>query len=217
MLRLYDYWRSGAAYRLRIGLHLKGIDYEAVPVNIFPGQDEQFGAYKDKNPQSRVPAIETERGVIGQSLAILEWLEDTHPEPSFFPADPWERAEARAFATTIVADVHPFQNLSPAVYLREHFGADDEAVRDWAAHWIARGFAVLEIEQARRPERAFCFGDAPSLADICLVPQIATARRFKLDLAPYPRLMAIDERARAHPAFIAAAPENQVDAPSPDA
>jgi maleylacetoacetate isomerase len=210
MLRLYDYWRSGAAYRLRIGLHLKGVAYEAIPVNIF--KDEQFGDYKTKNPQARVPAIETERGIIGQSLALLEWLEETHPKPALLPADPWERAEVRAFAQTIVSDVHPFGNLSPVVYLREHFAANDEAVRAWAAHWNTRGFAALEAEQARRPERAFCFGDAPGLADICLIPQMTGARRYNVDLSAFPRLSAIDERARAHPAFIKAAPENQKDA-----
>lgn len=213
MIKLYDYWRSGAAHRLRIGLQLKGVEHRAIPVNIAPGHDEQFGAYKSLNPQSRVPAIETERGLLSQSLAILEWLDETHPEPPFLPADPWARAEVRAFALTLVCDVHPLNNLGPLVYLREHFGADEEAVTAWVSHWIARGLTALETEQARRPERAFCFGDTPSLADICLVPQLAGARRFKLDLSPYPLLSAIDERAREHPAFAKAAPQNQADAP----
>jgi maleylacetoacetate isomerase len=212
-MKLYDYWRSGAAYRARIALKLKGVAYEAVPVNIFPGKDEQFGAYREKNPQARVPALETERGVLAQSIAILEWLEETYPEPPLLPADPWTRAEVRAFVLTICADAHPLQNLSPLSYLRQHFGADDEAVQAWTRHWMARGFAALETEQARRPERAFCFAETPGFADIVLVPQMAAARRAKLDLTPYPRLVAIDERARAHPAFIAAAPENQKDAP----
>jgi maleylacetoacetate isomerase len=213
MIKLYDYWRSGAAYRLRIGMNLKGVDYVAAPVNIMPGKDEQFGAYKALNAQARVPAVETEQGALTQSLAILDWLDETYPDPPFLPSDAWERAQARAFAYTICCDVHPLGNLSPLKYLREQFHADDAAVKAWSAHWIGRGLAALETEQARRPARAYCFGDAPGLADICLVPQIAGARRISMDLSPYPRLCAIDERARGHPAFAKAAPQNQADAP----
>ncbi|MES1197122.1 MAG: maleylacetoacetate isomerase [Pseudomonadota bacterium] len=211
--RLYDYWRSSAAYRVRIGFQLKGVAYDAAPVNILPGKDEQFGdAYRAKNPLGRVPTLETEQGAIGQSLSILEWLEEMHPAPSFYRGDAWTRAQIRAFALTICCDIHPIDNLSVLGRLRGQFGADDAAIASWYVHWIAIGFAALEAQLAKRPVTAFAFGDHPTLADICLVPQVANSRRYKMDLSPYPRLAAIDERARTHPAFIAAAPEQQKDA-----
>ncbi|MEQ1619434.1 MAG: maleylacetoacetate isomerase [Terricaulis sp.] len=216
MLKLYDYWRSSAAYRVRIGLNLKGVAYEAIPVNIAPGKDEQLAdVFRTKNPQMRVPALETEHGVLTQSLAILAWLDAAHPEPPFLPADPWEAVQARSFALTIATDIHPLNNLAPLAYLRSHFGADEAGVAAWYVHWIKLGFEALEALEAQRFQRReteFAFGDKPTIADICLAPQMANARRFKLDLALYPRLRAIDERARAHPAFIKAAPESQKDA-----
>lgn len=216
MLKLYDYWRSSAAYRVRIGLNLKGAAYEAVPVNIAPGKDEQKAdAFRAKNPQMRVPALQTEHGVLTQSLAILSWLDTVYPDPPFLPADPWRAVQARAFALTIATDIHPLNNLAPLGYLRESFGADDAAIGDWYRHWIAQGFDALEAQLATRPQTPFVFGDAPTIADICLVPQCANARRFKFDFAPYPRLAALDEHCRAHPAFAKAAPENQKDAQKP--
>lgn len=212
-LKLYDYWRSSAAYRVRIGLNLKGLAYEAVSINIAPGKDEQLaGGYRAKNPQMRVPALETEHGVLTQSLAILSWLDTKHPEPPFLPADPWAAAQARAFALTIATDIHPLNNLAPLAYLREKFGADEAATEDWYRHWIRLGFEALEAQLAQRPVSAFAFGDTPSIADICLAPQCANARRFKLDFGAFPRIAALDENARAHPAFVKAAPENQKDA-----
>jgi maleylacetoacetate isomerase len=212
-LALYDYWRSSAAYRVRIGLKLKGVAYDALPVNILPGKDEQFGAdYTAKNPQARVPALDTEQGVLTQSLAILEWLDETYPDPPFLPSDTWKAAQVRAFAQTIACDIHPLNNLAVLGRLRSQFGADETAIASWYVHWIALGFTALEAELGRARETPFAFGDAPSLADICLVPQMANARRYKMDLSPYPRLSAIDEVARAHPAFAAAAPEMQKDA-----
>jgi maleylacetoacetate isomerase len=216
MLKLYDYWRSSAAYRVRIGLHLKGVAYEAVPINILPGKDEQLAdAYRATNPQMRVPALETPDGVLTQSLAILAWLDATYPEPSFLPADAWTAVQARSFALTIATDIHPLNNLAPINWLKQKLGADDAAVADWYVHWIARGFEALETQLTARPQTPFAFGDAPTIADICLVPQCANARRFKFDFAPFPRLAAIDERCRAHPAFVKAAPENQKDAVKP--
>lgn len=213
MLKLYDYWRSSAAYRVRIGLNLKGGAYESVPVNIAPGQDEQLReSYRAKNPQMRVPALETEHGVLTQSLAILSWLDTAYPEPSFLPSDPWMAAQARSFALTIATDIHPLNNLAPLAWLREKHGADEAAIADWYRHWIALGFEALEAQLSQRADTQFAFGDAPTIADICLVPQCANARRFQLDFAPFPRLAALDERARAHPAFAAAAPEQQKDA-----
>ena len=216
MLKLYDYWRSSAAYRVRIGLKLKGLSYDAVPISLAPGKDEQLSAaYKAKNPQSRVPTLEIEEGVLTQSLAILDWLEETYPSPSFYVGDAWMRAQVRSFALVIACDIHPIDNLSALNRLRSQFGADDAAIASWYVHWIAAGFAALEAQLAKLPERQFAFADQPTLADICLVPQVANSQRYKMDLSPYPRLKAIDETARAHPAFIAAAPENQKDAIKP--
>lgn len=213
MLKLYDYWRSSAAYRVRIGLNLKGVSYESVAINIAPGADEQKSeAFRAKNPQMRVPALETADGVLTQSLAILSWLDTAYPEPPFLPAGPWAAAQARSFALTIATDIHPLNNLAPLAWLREKHGADDAAVALWYVHWIRRGFEALEAQLAALPETTFAFGDAPTIADICLVPQCANARRYELDLAQFPRIAGLDARARAHPAFACAAPENQKDA-----
>lgn len=213
MLKLYDYWRSSAAYRVRIGLHLKGVGYESVPVNIMPGTDEQMREpYRSLNPQMRVPALQTEQGLITQSLSILVWLDQMYPEPRLVPADPWLGAQIRAFALTIATDIHPLNNTSVLTRIKLEFSASDDHVGEWYRHWIKLGFAALEHQAEQRGESAYCFGDAPTLADVCLVPQMANARRFKTDLSPFPRLTAWDERARLHPAFIRAAPENQKDA-----
>lgn len=216
MLTLYDYWRSSAAYRVRIGLNLKGVSVDHVAVNLAPGVQEQLlPAFVAVNRQARIPAIATDQGVLNQSLAILEWLEETQAAPALLPSDPWLRAQVRAFAWTLAADVHPLHNVGPVGYLRDQLGADAAQVTAWIVHWIDRGLRVLEAECLGRPATTFAFGDQPGLADICLVPQMYSARRFGVDLSRYPRLSAIDERARAHSAFIAAAPENQKDAPSP--
>jgi len=213
MLKLYDYWRSSAAYRVRIALNLKGLDYESIPVNIAAGKDEQFApAYRAKNPQMRVPALETEQGLLTQSLSILVWLNQTYPEPPLLPADPWASAQVRSFALTIACDIHPLNNLSVLNRLKLEFSVGDDHVSEWYRHWIRVGFSALEHQAAERPQTQYVFGDAPGLADIMLVPQMANARRFDTDLSPFPRLVAWDEHARKHPAFIKAAPENQKDA-----
>ncbi|MBC7768668.1 MAG: maleylacetoacetate isomerase [Phycisphaerales bacterium] len=213
MLKLYDYWRSSAAYRVRIGLNLKGVEYESVPVNIMPGVDEQMRPpYRDLNPQMRVPALETPQGLLTQSLSILVWLDQTYRTHPFLPADPWESAQVRAFALTIATDIHPLNNTSVLTRIKLEFSASEDHVGEWYRHWIKLGFAALEHQAEARPMTPYVFGDEPSLADIMLVPQMANARRFKTDLAPFPRLAAWDEAARKHPAFIKAAPENQKDA-----
>jgi maleylpyruvate isomerase len=211
---LFDYWRSSAAYRVRIGLNLKGVGYDSRAINLLPGRDEQLSAgYLALNPQGRVPMIKTPRGSLVQSMAILEWLDETHPDPAFLPADPWDRAQVRSFAMSIACDIHPLNNLATQKQIRAQWGDDAAGLKAWGEHWVGRGCALLEGQLAGLPERRFAFGDQPSLADICLVPQLYNARRMELDLAPYPRLVAVDAAARAHPAF-AAAPELQPDAPA---
>ena len=213
MLKLYDYWRSSAAYRVRIGLNLKGLEYEAIPVNILPGADEQMREpYRSLNPQMRVPALETPQGLLTQSLAILGWLDTIYKNDPFMPEDPFLAAEVRAFALTIACDIHPLNNSSVLTRIKLEFGADDDHVGEWYRHWIKLGFNALEHQAHERAPTAFVFGNSPSVADIVLVPQMANARRFKTDLSPFPRLVAWDENARKHPAFIKAAPENQKDA-----
>lgn len=209
MIRLYDYWRSSAAYRVRIALNLKGTPYERVPVNILPGADEQFGAeYRARNPQMRVPAIEVDGRMAGQSLAIIEWMDETLPGPALLPKDPWQRLQARAFANIIACDIHPLNNLSPLAVLRKDFGADEAAIGRWYRDWIVRGFTALEAMASEIKSGPFLFGDTPGLAEIVLVPQVANAHRFETDLTPFPLLVELDARCRALGPFRQAAPES---------
>jgi len=207
---LHGYWRSGAAYRVRIALALKGLAYET------QGHDLRTGAQKAAdyvalNPQGMVPALQIDGAVLTQSPAILEWLEETHPQPPLLPDDALSRARVRAMAALIACDIHPLNNLRVGKSLREDFGADQAAVDAWAARWIAPGFTALEA-LVERDGQGWCFGDTPTLADACLIPQIYSAHRFNVPLDAYPRLLAIDAAAQAHPAFIAAHPDRQPDA-----
>lgn len=200
---LYDFWRSSAAYRVRIALNLKGIAYRRVPIDLRLG--EQGGAdYTALNPQGLVPALAIDGHLLTQSLAIIDYLDAICPNARLLPADPLARALTLARALAIAADIHPIQNLRVMNRLREQFGADDEAAFAWNRHWIELGFAALE---AGAPDRGLFGGDAPDLADICLVPQMFNARRFEVGLDAYPRLVGIDARLRAIPAIAAAAPE----------
>jgi len=207
---LHGYWRSGAAYRTRIALELKGLAYEQKGVDLRTGA-QRSEAFVALNPQGMVPALEVDGAVLTQSPAILEWLEETHPQPPLLPGDPVDRAHVRAMAALVGCDIHPLNNLRVGKALRETFGADQAAVDAWAARWIAPGFQALEA-LAGRHGGAWCFGDAPTLADCYLVPQIYSARRFNVPLDPFPRLLAIDAGAARHPAFIAAHPDRQPDA-----
>ncbi|GGY91717.1 maleylacetoacetate isomerase [Novosphingobium colocasiae] len=214
-LVLHGYWRSSAAYRVRIALALKGLEYQPVSHDLRGGA-QHAPAYRALAPQALVPALEADGQVLTQSLAILEWLEETHPAPALLPAGAGERAIVRAMALCVACDIHPLNNLRVLQVLKHDLGLDEAARDRWVARWIGEGFAALETMVARHGGQ-YCFGDEPGLADCCLVPQIYNARRFGVDLEPYPRLVAIDGACQALAAFAAAAPENQPDAPGPDA
>ena len=207
---LHGYWRSGAAYRTRIALNLKGLTYDQQDVDLRTGA-QGSKSFVALNPQEMVPALEVDGTVLTQSPAILEWLEETHPRPALLPTDPLARAHVRAMAALIGCDVHPLNNLRVGKALRESFGADQAAVDAWAARWITPGFTALEALVARHGA-GWCFGTTPTLADCYLVPQIYSARRFNVALAAFPRLLAIEAAAAAHPAFAAAHPDVQPDA-----
>jgi maleylpyruvate isomerase len=213
-LRLYNYWRSSASHRVRIALELKGLKYEYVPVHLGQDGGAQFSpAYRALNPQARVPALETGDGVLTQSMAILEWLEETHPEPPLLPPSARERARVRAMALLLVADVQPLQNLSVTRYLQGTLHLDDAALKAWLREWIGRGLTALEDTLGREPRSGdYCLGARPTLADACLVPQCASARRFGVDPSAYPRISRIDVACSAMAAFQRAAPLQQPDA-----
>lgn len=207
---LHGYWRSGTSYRTRIALNLKGLSYDQHGVDLRQG-DQRSEAYLSLNPQGLVPALEAEGAVLTQSPAILEWLEETHPEPPLLPSDAVARAHVRAMAALIGCDIHPLNNLRVGKALREGFGADQAAIDGWAARWIVPGFEALEALVAGHG-KGWCFGDAPTLADCYLIPQIYSARRFNVQLDAFPRLLAVEAAAEGHPAFQAAHPDRQPDA-----
>lgn len=214
MLRLYTYFRSSAAYRVRIALNLKGLSYESVPVHLLRGGGEQRGAdYKGRNPQGLVPFLETEGGGIGQSLAILEYLEECYPTPALLPADPLQRARVRAFALHIACDIHPLNNLRVLQHLTGTLGISEDAKLAWIQRWIADGFRALEDELSRQTHRGpYCFGEQLTFADVCLVPQWFNAERFQCELSPYPRLRAVVDACYEVQAFQLALPSRQPDA-----
>ncbi len=204
---LHDYHRSSAAYRVRIALNMKGVDYESRTVNLLEG--EQKGAdYRGRNPQGLVPMLEIDGQRLTQSLAIIVYLDQLFPEPSLIPADPADGAHVRAMAMAIACDIHPLNNLRVLKYLSGPLGQSQEARDDWYAHWVTEGFEALETMAAPRAG-AFLFGDTPTLADICLVPQMYNARRFNAPVDVYPTLVRADSNATALPAFAAAHPEQQ--------
>jgi maleylacetoacetate isomerase len=209
---LHGYWRSGTSYRTRIALNLKGLAYETAPVDLRK-REQKSDAYLALNPQGLVPALETDDGlVLPQSPAILEWLEEAHPTPALLPSSAGDRAMVRAMAALIGCDIHPLNNLRVLKAVRD-LGADQGGVDAWAGGWISDGFSALEVLVARHGE-GWCFGGAPTLADCYLIPQIYSARRFNLDLTPFPRLLEIETRADLHPAFVAAHPDKQPDGQS---
>lgn len=208
-LFLRSYWRAGAPYRVRIGLNLKGLSYGYGAVDLVAGEQSE-PAYVALNPQGLTPALETDDGVLTQSLAILEWLEETHPEPPLLPSDALGRQRVRAMALAVACDIHPLNNVRVQKALAAA-GVDEAGRTAWSRGWIERGFAALETLVGEHG-RGWAYGERPTLADCCLVPQLYGAARFGVDMDPYPRLAAVGERAAAHPAFAAAHPDRQPDA-----
>jgi len=210
-MKLYNYFRSSAAYRTRIAFNLKGVPYETVDVDLrAPASDQQKPDYRSINPQALVPALSVEDTTIAQSLAIIEYLDETHPDPPLMPRSPVNRARVRAMALAIACDMHPLNNLRVLNYLRSPLGHDEETVNTWYRHWIAVGFGGLEQEARRATgDGRHMFGQSVTVADIYLVPQMYNARRFKCDIDPYPTLRAICAHLESLPAFAKAAPEAQ--------
>lgn len=204
---LHDYFRSSAAYRVRIALNLKGVDYESRQVNLAEG-DQKSGEYRALNPQGLVPMLEIDGHRLTQSLAIMVYLDQCFPEPVLMPRDPADGAHVRAMALSIACDIHPLNNLRVLKYLTGNLGVDEDSKNAWYAHWITEGFAALETLAAPRAGQ-FMFGDAPTLADVMLVPQMFNARRFSVPVEAYPTLLRADENACGIEAFAAAHPDRQ--------
>ncbi len=211
-MKLYNYFRSSAAYRVRIALNLKGLPFDYAPIHLVKGE-QHAQAYRALNRQELVPTLTDGETVVTQSLAIIEYLDERHPEPPLLPSTPAGRARARAIALAIACDIHPLNNLRVLRYLTRTLGIGEEAKDAWYRHWIETGLAALEGQLAAEPTTGtFCHGDAPTMADICLVPQLANARRTNVPLDPYPTLTRIDASCRVLDAFGRAAPDRQPDA-----
>lgn len=213
-MQLYTYFRSSAAWRVRIALALKGLSPAQQFIHLLKdGGQQNTPEFRAKNPLGVVPVLEIDDGaVLTQSLAIIEWLEETHPTPHLLPAEPLPRAQVRAFALAIACDIHPLNNLRVLRYLKHAMDQSDAARDAWYHHWIAEGLAALEALLRDAGPGPFCFGDAPGMADVCLVPQMANARRYKCPLDAYPKLQRAEAAALGLPAFRDTAPECQPDA-----
>jgi maleylacetoacetate isomerase len=210
-LALYTYFRSSAAYRVRIALNYKGLAYESRFVHLLKGEQNKF-EYREINPEGRVPALMVDSEVLTQSLAIIEYLEETHPEPRLLPKSAIERAHARALAQIVACDIHPLNNLRVLNYLKDTLRQDEAARQAWIRHWIELGLRAYEDHlTAHGTTGLFSLGDRPTLADVCLVPQVFNAHRFGCDLVAFPKIRAIEEHCLALPAFREAAPGNQPD------
>lgn len=211
-MKLYGYFRSSAAYRVRIALNLKGIQVEQVGVHLLKdGGQQRQPSYRARNPQGLVPALELDDGtILTQSLAIIDYLDSIHPEPRLVPADPVLAAKTRAAALAIACDIHPLNNLRVLGYLKGPLGRSQAEVDEWYRHWLLQG--GLEPVEAMIEGGRFCFGDRPTLADICLIPQVFNARRYKVDISHLKKIEAVDAHCKALPAFLAAHPLRQPDA-----
>lgn len=211
-MKLYSYFRSSAAYRVRIALNLKNLSYEVIPVHLINnGGEQRSQAYTQLNPTQLVPTLSIGEAAIGQSLAILEYLEEQFPQVPLLPKDALQRAHVRSFAQHIACDIHPINNLRVLQYLSQDLQISDEQKQAWYAHWIHKGFTALETDLAQR-NTDFCFGETPTIADCYLVPQVYNAQRFKLDLSAYPNILKVNHNCNQLPAFQLAAPEQQIDA-----
>lgn len=212
-LALHNYFRSSTSYRVRIALALKGLDYDYVPHHLRHGEHLE-APYRAVNPQGLVPALVLADGtMLSQSLAIIEYLDETHPEPPLLPGDALGRARVRMLAQMIACDIHPLNNLRVLTSLRTLYGAGDADIAGWFRHWVGETFGPMETLLAESRETGrFCHGEAPGLADICLVAQVANNRRFDVDMAPYPTIARINAACLEIPAFVEAAPQNQPDA-----
>ena len=208
---LYDYFRSSAAYRVRIALNLKGLAVEQRRSIHLRKGEQRAPDYLELNPYGLVPLLVVGNRRMAQSLAIIEYLEEKHPLPPLLPPGAEDRAWVRSIALAIACDIHPIDNLRVLKYLANPLGIAEPARDEWYRHWIREGFGALERQLGERPRDRFCFGDSPSMADVCLVPQVANANRLAVDLAPYPRIRAINAACLALPAFDAARPENHPD------
>lgn len=218
-LLLYGYWRSSSAYRVRIALNLKGIAYSQESVHLVKdGGEQNTPEYRRLNPLGMVPALVHGERVLVESMAICEYLEELHPEPRLLPEAPSERARVRTLALSVACAIQPLNNVSVLKHLKSEFGADDQAVNAWYTRWVDRGFSAVEYWLAHDGYAGcYCHGDEPGLADCFLVPQVYNAERFDCDLEPYPHIREITAHCREHDAFVAAAPENQLDAPNSNA
>ena len=212
-MKLYTYYRSSAAYRVRIALNLKGIAYTAENVNLLEAQ-QKGEQYRASNPQGLIPALELDDGhVISQSTAILEWLEETHPQPALMPRDPLSRSQVRSLVNHIACDIHPLNNLRILVYLQQSLGADPQQVDLWYSQWIYNGFAGIETV-AREGNGLYCLGESPGMADCYLIPQVYNALRFNVDVNAYPAILSIFHHCNTLDAFRRAHPDQQADSPS---
>ena len=212
MIELYTFFRSGTSHRLRISLALKGLHVNHIPVDLRT-EEHSKAPYTDIHPQGLVPALKVDQKILIQSPAIIEWLEETYPEPSFLPKDPFDRQYVRSIASLVGCDIHPVNNRRILEYLRGHFNANEEHILQWCASWIVSGFDALETILVNDGKSGkFCYGDRPTLADIYLVPQVESARRFKIDMSRWPKIQAIDDLCLSLPEFINAAPSKQNDA-----
>jgi len=214
MMKLHNYFRSSASFRVRIALNLKGLDYDYIPVHIARGE-HKTGPFAAISPDMLVPLLEDEGERFTQSMAIIEYLDETHPEPALLPRDPVGRARVRALSESIACEIHPLNNLRVLKYLVRDLKLDDDAKNAWYRHWVRVGMEAFERQLALLPASIYCYGNTPTMADCCLVPQVYSARRFELDLAPWPVLTGVADRAGMHPAFLAAHPNRQPDAKPP--
>ncbi|HWW21358.1 MAG TPA: maleylacetoacetate isomerase [Steroidobacteraceae bacterium] len=215
MLKLYTYFRSSAAFRVRIALNLKGLPYESIPVHLLRGAGEQHSeSYATRNAARLVPTLADGALSLGQSLAIMEYLEETHPAPALLPADALTRAKVRELALSVACDIHPLNNLRVLRYLHAPLQIEEERRNEWARHWISLGFTAIEhtLERSGALSTGYCFGTQPTLADCCLIPQVFNARRVSLPMDEYPSIQQVHDHCMQLPAFIKASPGAQSDA-----